>query len=52
MHPRFAVLWLTRGNISNCNLKRLLAATLSHVLEKLQQGESIVEIGSALSADY
>ena len=40
------ILWLTCGNVTNRNLRRLLTATLSEALEQLQQGEIIVEIGN------
>jgi predicted nuclease of predicted toxin-antitoxin system len=39
------ILWLTCGNVTNRNLRRLLAATLPEALEQLRQGEHIVEIG-------
>lgn len=38
------VLWLTCGNVTNRNLRRLLTATLPDALERLRQGEAIVEI--------
>ena len=41
------ILWLTCGNVTNRNLRRLLSATLPDALEKLQQGEMIVEISNA-----
>ncbi|MEB3278666.1 MAG: DUF5615 family PIN-like protein [Lyngbya sp.] len=40
------ILWLTCGNVTNQNLKRLLTATFPDALEKLQQGEAVVEISS------
>ena len=40
------ILWLTCGNVTNRNLQRLLAATLSDALAQLQQGETIVEISN------
>ena len=41
------ILWLTCGNVTNRNLQRLLSATLPDALEKLRQGEMIVEISNA-----
>jgi predicted nuclease of predicted toxin-antitoxin system len=38
------VLWLTCGNTSNQNIRKILTATLSSALELLRAGESIVEI--------
>jgi predicted nuclease of predicted toxin-antitoxin system len=38
------ILWLTCGNVTNRNLRKLLTATLSDALEQLRQGEMIVEI--------
>lgn len=40
------ILWLTCGNVTNRNLRELLAATLPEALERLRQGEMIVEIGN------
>jgi predicted nuclease of predicted toxin-antitoxin system len=40
------IIWLTCGNVTNRNLHRLLLSTLSKALEKLQEGEIIVEISS------
>lgn len=40
------IIWLTCGNVTNRNLHRLLLGTLPEALEKLQQGEIIVEISS------
>lgn len=40
------ILWLTCGNVTNRNLRQLLAATLSNALEQLRQGEAIVEISN------
>ncbi|WP_019502694.1 DUF5615 family PIN-like protein [Pseudanabaena sp. PCC 6802] len=40
------ILWLTCGNVTNCNLQRLLAAILPDALVKLRQGEVIVEISN------
>lgn len=42
------ILWLTCGNVTNKNLKKLLTSTFAEALEKLQQGEMIVEITNAL----
>lgn len=38
------ILWLTCGNVTNRNLKKLLSATLLDALEELKKGEMIVEI--------
>ena len=38
------ILWLTCGNVTNRNLRQLLSATLPDALERIQQGEIIVEI--------
>jgi len=38
------IIWLTCGNVTNRNLRRLLAATLEDALERLKQGEMIMEI--------
>jgi predicted nuclease of predicted toxin-antitoxin system len=38
------ILWLTCGNVTNRNLRQLLAATLPDALKQLRQGEMIVEI--------
>jgi predicted nuclease of predicted toxin-antitoxin system len=40
------ILWLTCGNVTNRNLQQLLTTTLPDALERLQQGEIIVEISS------
>ncbi len=40
------ILWLTCGNVTKRNLRRLLAATLPDALERLLQGEAIVEISN------
>ena len=40
------ILWLTCGNVTNRNLRRLLTATLPDALEILLQGEAIVEISN------
>ena len=40
------ILWLTCGNVTNRNLRQLLAATLTDALERLRQGEVIVEISN------
>ena len=42
------ILWLTCGNVTNRNLRLLLTATLPDALERLQQGEMIVEICNIL----
>jgi predicted nuclease of predicted toxin-antitoxin system len=38
------ILWLTCGNVTNRNLRRILTATLPDAIIQLQQGESVVEI--------
>ncbi|MBW4573219.1 MAG: DUF5615 family PIN-like protein [Tolypothrix carrinoi HA7290-LM1] len=38
------ILWLTCGNVTNRNLRQLLTITLPDALERLRQGEMIVEI--------
>lgn len=40
------ILWLTCGNVTNRNLRQLLTAILPNALERLQQGEIIVEINN------
>ena len=40
------ILWLTCGNVTNRNLRQLLTATLPDALERLRQGEVIVEISN------
>lgn len=40
------IIWLTCGNVTNRNLRQLLAITLPDALESLRQGEIIVEIGN------
>ncbi len=40
------ILWITCGNVTNRNLRQLLAATLPDALEQLRQGEMIVEISN------
>jgi predicted nuclease of predicted toxin-antitoxin system len=40
------ILWLTCGNVTNRNLRQLLTATLPDALERLNQGEVIVEISN------
>ena len=41
------ILWLTCGNLTNRNLRKLLAATLPEALEKLRQGETVLEISNS-----
>lgn len=41
------ILWLTCGNVTNRNLRQLLTATFPDALERLRQGEAIVEISSS-----
>jgi predicted nuclease of predicted toxin-antitoxin system len=38
------ILWLTCGNVTNRNLRRILTATLPDAIIQLQHGESVVEI--------
>ncbi|CAN1211050.1 DUF5615 domain-containing protein [Tumidithrix helvetica PCC 7403] len=40
------ILWLTCGNVTNRNLRKLLSTTLLEALKQLEQGEVIIEIGS------
>jgi predicted nuclease of predicted toxin-antitoxin system len=40
------IIWLTCGNVTNRNLRQLLSSTLPKALEKLREGEIIVEISS------
>lgn len=42
------ILWLTCGNVTNRNLRKLLTATLSNALKQLNRGEIIVEINNKL----
>jgi predicted nuclease of predicted toxin-antitoxin system len=42
--PPPKVIWITVGNTSNENLKRILAATLPDALALLEQGEMLVEV--------
>lgn len=44
--PPPKVIWLTAGNTSNQNLKRILAETLMDALALLESGEVLVEIQS------
>ncbi len=39
------ILWLTCGNVTNQNLRRLLSSTFAEAIAQLQQGEIVVEIG-------
>lgn len=41
------ILWLTCGNTSNENLKRILDITLEDAIKILQAGDAIVEISEA-----
>ena len=41
------ILWLTCGNATNRYLRQLLIVTLPEALERLRQGEMIVEISSS-----
>lgn len=38
------IIWITCGNTSNANLRRILLATFADALQLLQAGETIVEI--------
>jgi predicted nuclease of predicted toxin-antitoxin system len=40
------ILWLTCGNVTNRNLHQLLTITLPDALNRLHQGEMIVEISN------
>ncbi len=40
------ILWLTCGNVTKRSLRRLLTTTLPNTLERLLQGEAIVEISN------
>jgi predicted nuclease of predicted toxin-antitoxin system len=40
------ILWLTCGNVTNRNLRQLLIVTFPDALERLRQGEMIVEISN------
>ena len=40
------ILWLTCGNVTNRNLRRILTATLPNALERFRQGEVIIEISN------
>jgi len=44
--PPPKVIWITAGNTSNQNLKRILAETLRDALALLESGEVLVEIQS------
>jgi predicted nuclease of predicted toxin-antitoxin system len=41
------ILWLTCGNVTNRNLRQLLIVTFPDALERLRQGEIIVEISNS-----
>ncbi len=43
--PPPQMIWLTCGNSSNANLKRLLERSLTMAVELLETGEPVVEIG-------
>ncbi|MEH2249552.1 hypothetical protein [Nostoc sp.] len=38
------ILWITCGNVTNRNLRQILTATFPDALERLRQGEAIIEI--------
>lgn len=42
--PPPQVIWLTSGNTSNKNLRRILEGTMEDAIELLRRGEPIVEI--------
>ena len=42
--PPPKIIWVTCGNTSNANLRRILTVTLKQALEILEAGDSIVEI--------
>ena len=42
--PPPKLIWVTVGNTSNRNLKRILTATLRDAIDLLSRGESLVEI--------
>jgi predicted nuclease of predicted toxin-antitoxin system len=42
--PPPKLIWITVGNTSNRNLKRILTATLRDAIDLLSRGESLVEI--------
>ena len=48
--PPPRVIWLTVGNSSNRNLRRVLLATMNDALELLAQGETLVEISDPRSS--
>ncbi|MBH8576888.1 DUF5615 family PIN-like protein [Nostocaceae cyanobacterium CENA369] len=41
------ILWLTCGNVTNRNLQQILAIAFPDAIERLRQGEAIVEISSS-----
>lgn len=41
------ILWLTCGNVTNRNLRQILAIALPNAIEQLRLGEAIVEISSS-----
>jgi len=49
--PPPKVIWLTCGNTSNHNLRRILGTALAPVLRLLESGESIVEITGSSRMD-
>ena len=46
LNPPPQILWVTCGNITNRNLKRILTKTLSKALKELNGGAPIVEIST------
>jgi predicted nuclease of predicted toxin-antitoxin system len=40
------IIWLTCGNVTNRNLRQLLTTTFPNALERLREGEVIVEISN------
>ncbi len=49
--PPPQVIWLTVGNTSNRNLKRILQATLADAIAILKTGEPLVEISDAMPGE-
>ena len=47
MGPPPQVVWITCGNTSNAQLKKILQSTLPAALEMLEQREPLVEISDA-----
>lgn len=47
--PPPQVIWLTFGNTSNLNLRRILKAHLKDALELLRSGDALVEVQDSRS---